>query len=393
MLCKPFGFYEQIVRMKHKADKFELRLRMVRFAQQHGIKPTARAFETTPKTIRKWLGRFRQERLAGLEELPRIPESCPHKIPTALERKIVSLRTRYPFMGARRLIREHGLPCSHQAVSRVLKDYGLIQKRRKKHKKKKDLSHIKRHWKLFGQLSVDTKDLIDIPHYWPQRKALGLPRYQFTAREIRSGMMFLAYANEKSAYNACLFARLLCGHLKACGVDMRELKVQTDNGSEFIGCFRQDKSRDGFGPVVEGFGARHKRIPVKAWSYNSDVETVHRTIEEEFFNLENFTSVRDFHQRVASYQAWYNLVRTNMNKEYKTPWQIVRQTNPKIPLQLVRLPPVMVDWLGPDYMAKEEYALRGYDLPWLPFFREIFRGCFWYELFYNYRSASGLLEP
>jgi len=26
MLVKPFGFYDQIVRMKHNADKFELRL-------------------------------------------------------------------------------------------------------------------------------------------------------------------------------------------------------------------------------------------------------------------------------------------------------------------------------------------------------------------------------
>jgi hypothetical protein len=33
--------------------------------------------------------------------------------------------------------------------------------------------------------------------------------------------------------------------------------------------------------------------------------------------LEKFTSLRDFHQQVASYQAWYNSIRTNMNKEIK----------------------------------------------------------------------------
>jgi len=41
-------------------------------------------------------------------------------------------------------------------------------------------------------------------------------------------------------------------------------------------------------------------------------------------------------------------------------------------MQLVRLPPVMLDWLGPDYMTKEEYALRGYDLPWLPFYDDYY---------------------
>jgi len=269
-------------------------------------------------------------------------------------------------MGARRLVFEHQLPCSHQAVSRVLKDFGLIQKRRKKHQKKKDLSKIKQHWKLFGQLTVDTKELRDIPHYWPQMKALGLPGIQYTAREVRSGMMFLAYAREKSAYNACLFAQVLLNHLRACGVPLKGLKVQTDNGSEFIGCYRQDGSRDGFEKTVQGFTCVHKRIPVRAWSYNSDVETVHATIESEFFDLENFTSVGDFHQRVAAYQAYYNWNRPNMNKQHQSPWQIVQKKWPRMNPELARLPPLMLDWLGPDYLTREEFALRGDDVPWLP---------------------------
>ena len=367
MLIKPFGYYDQIVRMKGNADKFELRLRMVQYAKQHGVKPAARAFHTTPKTVRKWLQRYQQERLAGLNELPRIPLSCPHKIPVALERKIVRLRKQFPFMGAQRLQQEHHLPCSHQAVARVLKHYGLTRKRRKKQQRKKSLAHLKRRWTLFGQLSVDTKDLNDIPHYWPQMKALGLPKYQFTAREIRSGMMFLAYANEKSAYNACLFAQCLATHLMACGIDMKELKFQTDNGSEFIGCTRQDGSRDGFEKTLQAFNAIHKRIPVNAWSYNSDVETVHSTIEWEFFDIENFTSIKDFHQRIASFLAAYNLVRPNRNKQNLTPWQIVQNEWPTMTIELAKLPPLMLDWIGPDYVTKEEFALRGDDVPCYPY--------------------------
>ncbi len=366
MIAKPFGFGEQIVRMKQKADKFDLRLRLVHYACQEGVKPAARAFGTTPKTVRKWLRRYQQDRLAGLNELPRIPESCPHRIVGTLERQIVRLRKRFPFMGARRMVIEHQLPCSHQAVSRVLKDFGLISRRRKKHQKKKDLSQLKQHWKLFGQLTVDTKELRDIPHYWPQMKTLDLPRVQYTAREIRSGMMFLAYAKEKSASNACLFMQILLNPLRACGVPLKGLKVQTDNGSEFIGCYRQDRSRDGFEKTVQGFTCVHKRIPVRAWSYNSDVETVHATIESEFFDLENFTSVPDFHQRVAAYQGYYNWVRPNSNKHHHSPWQIVNQQWPKMTLDLARLPPLMLDWLGPDYLTQEEFALRGDDVPWLP---------------------------
>ena len=363
---KPFNYVEQIIRMKNKADKFDLRLRIVKAALANGVKPAARVFDTMPKTVRKWLSRYKQERLPGLNELPRIPLNCPHKTTAVMERKIVNLRKQFPFKGAKRLKREHNLSCSHQAIGRILRDYDMVQKRRKKHKRKRDLAAIKAKWPLFGQITVDTKDLKDIPHYWPQMKNMKLPKYQFTAREVRSGLMFLGYAREKSAYNACLFEQILCGHLKSCGVDMAKLKFQTDNGSEFIGCFRDDRSRDGFEKIVEGFGCCHKRIPPRAWSYNSDVETVHRTIEDEFYDLENFERNKDFHRRVASYQAWYNLVRENSNKDHKTPWQIIREINPKMTIELVRLPPLMLDWLGPDYITKEELSLRGYDVPCYP---------------------------
>jgi hypothetical protein len=176
-------------------------------------------------------------------------------------------------------------------------------------------------------------------------KELFLPRYQFTAREVRSGLMFLAFTKERTVVHACIFARILCDHLRSCGVDLSRVKFQTDNGSEFIGCFRQDRIRDGFEKTVEGFGCKHKRIPVQAWSYNSDVETVHRTIEDEFYDIENFESVQDSHPRAASYQACYNLVRVNSNREYKSPWQIIKQLRLKIDVELVRLPPLMLDWL------------------------------------------------
>src|SRR3990170_2031221 len=217
---KPLSYFEQVRKMPNQADQFDLRLRIVRQALAYGVKPTARLFDTTAKTVRKWLGRYRQERLAGLNELPRIPLNCPHKTSAVLAEKIVHLRKQFRFQGPKRLQRQQHLPCSHEAIRRILHEHGLIQKRRKKHQRKKDLSQIKKRWPLFGQITVDTKDLKDIPHYWPQMKNLGLPRYQFTAREIRSGLMFLGFTQEKTAANACLFARIIAAHLKACGIDL-----------------------------------------------------------------------------------------------------------------------------------------------------------------------------
>ena len=58
-----YKYFIVINAMKTKADKFDLRLRLVRYAVSNGIKTAARAYATTPKTVRKWLNRYKS---AGL---------------------------------------------------------------------------------------------------------------------------------------------------------------------------------------------------------------------------------------------------------------------------------------------------------------------------------------
>lgn len=50
-------------------------------------------------------------------------------------------------------------------------------------------------------------------------------------------LVFLRFAHENSATNACLFAQMLCSHLDSCGLEMTQMKFEADNGRAFIGCF------------------------------------------------------------------------------------------------------------------------------------------------------------
>ena len=63
----------------------------------------------------------------------------------------------------------------------------------------------------------------------PQMKARGLPLIQYTAREVRSGLQFLAYASHRSAQASELFAQRIQTHLQRCGVNLRDVTWQTDN--------------------------------------------------------------------------------------------------------------------------------------------------------------------
>ena len=219
-------YYDLVREMR---DAYNHRLRLVESARARGIKATARLFATTVPTVRKWLRRFQQQGPSGLQEHSRAPHHQSLKTPPHLETPLLQLRQSLPTFGARRLIREFDLPISHGALERIWHQHGLLQKRKKKYQRKQDLAHIKAQWALFQQISADTKDLDDIPHYWPQAQRFHLPRIQYTARDVRSGLLFWAFAQKRSAAASAVFASRIQQHLARYGVSLRDLVWQTDN--------------------------------------------------------------------------------------------------------------------------------------------------------------------
>ena len=347
--------YFDLIREMRSA--YNHRLRLVESARQRGIKPTARLFATSPFTVRKWLRRFAQDGPSGLREHSRAPHRQPRRTPAAIEQQVLALRRQLPTFGARRLIREFDLPLSHRALERIWRAYGLMKKRRRKYQRKQDLAHIKAQWALFQQISADTKDLDDIPHYWPQAQRLGLPVIQYTAREVRSGLLFWSFASRRSAAASAVFASRIQQHLERYGVSLRDLVWQTDNGSEFLGGHAEDGKPTGFPAALRS--SQHVRIPPAAHTYQSDVETVHRLEEDEFFDLESFQSRGEFLAKTHTYQLYFNLARPNSHKENLTPWQIIERLAPRSPLELCLLPPVFLDYYLNDS--------GGYDVPRLPY--------------------------
>lgn len=63
--------------MRQSKESICLRLEVVRYAREHGVKPAARPFGTTPKTVRKWLTRWRQSAgSAGSQPGPEAARWC-----------------------------------------------------------------------------------------------------------------------------------------------------------------------------------------------------------------------------------------------------------------------------------------------------------------------------
>src|SRR5207245_7302230 len=167
-------------------------------------------------------------------------------------------------------------------LERIWREHGLMEKRRRKYQRKQDLAHIKASWALFQQISADTKDLDDIPHYWLQAQRLHLPVIQYTARDVRSGLLFWAFAQQRSASASAVFASRIQQHLDRYGISLRDLVWQTDNVGELKGDF----------PKAIG-DSQHVRIPPAAHTSQSDVETVHRLTEDECSDRANLVCRSD----------------------------------------------------------------------------------------------------
>src|SRR5713101_901978 len=256
--------YFDLVR-EMKGNAYNHRLRLVESAKQRGIKPTARLFATSTLTVRKWWRRYQEHVLAALQEHSPAPRRHPLKTSPEVEQQVLALRQQLPTFGAARLRREFDLPLSHMAIQRIWRQHGLLKKRQKKYQRKQDLALIKAQWALFQQISADTKDLDDIPHYWPQAQQLGLPAIQYTAREVRSGLLFWAFAERRSAAASAVFAARIQQHLDRYGISLRDLVWQTDNGSEFIGGHDPQGKPTGFPAALRD--SQHVRIPPAAHTF------------------------------------------------------------------------------------------------------------------------------
>jgi transposase len=225
------NYYEAYREMK---SCYDIRFKLVHFALDNSVSRAAEEFGTTRKTVRKWLSRYLKEGSFGLIDHSRRPHHSPNKIDAEQEDRILTIRRDHPYKGALRIKDEHGIHSSPATIHRVIRKAGLIRPRKKKSNVKRDLRAIKARMRVFEKIQIDLKELGDIPRYYPYL-CHNYPKYQITARDVRTGLMYLGYAYEKTTTNVAVFTYLLGCHLLSCGVDLSQTVWQSDNGTEFIG--------------------------------------------------------------------------------------------------------------------------------------------------------------
>jgi len=334
--------YSNII--KDMANKYNFRLRMVKLAINSSVSEAARTYGTSRITVRKWRNRYLEGGARALEDLSRAPKRSPHKTPKKVERKVIKMRKRYPRWGPYRLKYHFDLPCSVGAIGRIIRQAGLIRKRKKKWRQRRDLREKKARMKPFEKIQIDTKDLSDIENYWEAMVGFKLPRFEYTTRDMKTGSAFFAWADANNTLNAGLFAEYVLGHMKRCGMETDGMIVQTDNGSEYIGNVNKKKGQTLFEKTLSRYQCVHEQIPPARPTYNSDVERFHGIVEEELYSCEQFCGEREFIGKGLTYQIYFNHLRPNRWRGMRSPKDTLADAGSNgVGPQILSLPPIRLE--------------------------------------------------
>ncbi|MFO7675494.1 MAG: hypothetical protein R6X12_04165, partial [bacterium] len=113
-----------------------------------------------------------------------------------------------------------------------------------------------------------------------------------------------------------------------------------------------------------GAGIRALEIAKTTWT--AEVETIHNTIEFEFFEVERFRDRRDFFRKARGYQLWYNRERKNCNRDNKSPREILAEVAPEVDRRVLLLPVLDLDEVlatRVSFLTRKAQP-RGHDVPW-----------------------------
>ncbi len=343
---KDMNQYRRNIKMMDFAGKLNYRWNMIKYAEREGISKAAKVFNTTRKTVSKWLKRYQEGGVKALENKSRTEQYFPHKMAKKTEKQIIRLRQKYPFWGARRIKDHLQLDYSQVIINKKLKQAGLIKKKKRRYKQRKEraeyMKKIRNSYKPFQKIQVDIKYLTDIPEIIGDLRYYKLPIYQITARDYKTGYQHIGFSYEKTSTATGIYIDYLCQKLENAGIDVSKITFQTDNGTEFVSNSKKKLSL--FEEIItQKYEAKHKRIPPASPTYNSDVETVHNLIEDEFYKVESFKSKQEMVLRTFAYLIYFNNFRKNRNRENQTPKDIYRKEMKNTWQKNLNFKPIIVD--------------------------------------------------
>jgi len=271
----------------------------------------ARQFNTTPKTVSKWVGRFRQEGVAGLCDRSSRPLSSPTQTPQAACAAVEALR-RQRYTG-KQIAAELGL--SPATVSRILRRLDLNKLsalepaepvRRYEREHPGELIHID--IKKLGKFNAIGHRITGDRRGQSNRRGVGW-EYVHVCIDDHSRIAFAKVMANERKRSAIAFLKAAIAYYASLGVKVE--RVMTDNGS----CYKSFAFR----AACNRLGLRHIRTKPYTPKTNGKVERFIQTSLREWAYAQAYENSRQREQQLPTWLHRYNWHRPHAGIGDKTP--------------------------------------------------------------------------
>ncbi len=334
--------YKEIY-LHHKTKEYlvEKRLEMVRYANEHSIRNCSKVYGCSRNTVKRWCFRYAVYGKPGLYDLSKVPNNMPRKLDQEIVDKITDLvvesKEKKKYITSVNVKRKLEIEeCSYETVNRYVNKVLKGKKNPAKPKGNGGCTDFKCNLKPFQIIQVDIKYLTDIEPlkpYFCSNKSIknGLKcKYQITARDVCTGFPIVAYCDEKSLTNATLFLeKVLHPFLKQIPyLDLKSIRIQTDNGKEFtnkdVKTYREEgPKKSTFTIFINDHYKKHKLIVPGHCKAQSEVESFHWSIERDCLAWEDIIDDKSLIEEVTKYWNWY-INKNRYNCDY-TPLGRIKQ--------------------------------------------------------------------
>ena len=296
----------------NKEVREELRIRRIwvvlEYARLSGNAAKAcREFNVNRSSFYVWKKAFEIGGMDGLRRKKPIANNHPRKLSQEVVDKILHLRKEYK-LGPERikwyLERYHGIKTSQSSVYRTLIHLGM---RRLPKNAPRRAIHTKRYAKKVPghHVQVDVKFLS-----FKNGEGQNIRRFQYTAIDDATRIRALKIYQRHNQKNAIDFINYVIEKFP-----FRIHTIRTDRGHEFQAQFHWH---------VEDKGMRHSYIKPRSPQLNGKVERSHRTDQEEFYQLLNYTDDVDLNKKLTEWEKFYNFNRPHGAFNGNTPYEALR---------------------------------------------------------------------
>lgn len=287
------------------------KLRVLEYAKEIGnVSKACRFYGLSRQGFYKWKRAYDRLGEAGLIRAKPGPttETSTLRTPPEIEEKILYIRRNY-HLGQLRiswyLKRYHGIQISAGGVHSVLKRHNLS--RLPHNQKKKALKTVRYEKQVPGHhIQLDVKFLI-----FKNPDGTKTKRFQYTAIDDATRIRALKVYKKHTQQNAIHFIDHVLEKFP-----FRIQTVRTDNGHEFQSKFHWH---------VEDLGMRHAYIKPRTPRLNGKVERSHKTDQQEFYQLLEYSSDVDLEKKLKTWENFYNFDRPHGAFAGKTPYEILKE--------------------------------------------------------------------